>query len=160
RSLPPHPAHRMRGAARARRRGLTKRSPPFTRSANVWLPGVPDFRPESRPRKPPEVPMGSPKTPEPETPTRVDLESRLAQLTARDEVARSLLGATEPRVIAGRLLHSGMGILGARSGVLLVAEARDRFRVLYDTLPTVDDDFSLRIPESAREWMRDPIAFP
>jgi len=104
--------------------------------------------------------MKTPFDAHPDASARADLERRLAEVTAHYEVARSLLGATEPDVIASRLLHSGLGILGARSGVLLIADGRDRFRVLFDTQQCAADDLAFRVPESAREWMLEQSAFP
>ena len=104
--------------------------------------------------------MKTPFDASPKASERADLERRLAEVTAHYEVARSLLGATEPDVIASRLLHSGLGILGARSGVLLIPDGGDRFRVLFDTLECAADDLVFRVPESAREWMLEQPVFP
>ena len=103
--------------------------------------------------------MDSPMDTGPEAQTRADLEHRLAELTAHYEIARALLGATEPRVVAARLLHSGMGILGARSAALMVSDTRDRFRVLYATAPGGEVEAGVRLPEAAREWMSGQVTF-
>ncbi|MBI1799505.1 MAG: sigma-54-dependent Fis family transcriptional regulator [Candidatus Eisenbacteria bacterium] len=94
-----------------------------------------------------------------EPPSDDDLELRLDALSAHYEVARALLGATEPRVVAERIVHSGMGLLGARSGAMLAFDGRDRFNVLLATL-TEAPEASLRVPEAAREWIAAQGVFP
>jgi transcriptional regulator with GAF, ATPase, and Fis domain len=91
--------------------------------------------------------------------SRDELERRLADLSSHYEVARALLGASEHRVVASRVIHSGMGLLGAGSGAMLTFEGRDRFRLLQSTRAGAAE-FSVRLPEAARDWICDQRVFP
>jgi transcriptional regulator with GAF, ATPase, and Fis domain len=93
-----------------------------------------------------------------ESPSREELERRLADLSAHYEVARALLGASEHRVVASRVIHSGMGLLGAGSGALLMFDGRDRFRLLQSTQSGIAE-FGVRLPESARDWICEQRVF-
>jgi DNA-binding NtrC family response regulator len=62
---------------------------------------------------------------------REDTQRRLAELSSLYEAARTLLGARNHHQVASRVVSSGMGVLGARSGAMFVADDRGRYRLLH-----------------------------
>jgi len=95
-------------------------------------------------------------TPEPPD----DLQLRLVELSTLYEAARALIGARDRDQVAARIVLTGMGSLGVRSGALLVDDEHGRFRVLYaaglDGPPPAE---TLPVGAAQREWMLREGAF-
>jgi transcriptional regulator with GAF, ATPase, and Fis domain len=89
---------------------------------------------------------------------REDLR-RLNDLASLYEIARSLLGTRDAAHVASRAVLSAMGALGVRSGAMLIADQRGRYRLMYGAGldPGVPD--SLAVSAAAREWMLRQGAF-
>ncbi len=88
------------------------------------------------------------------TDLREDPQRRLAELSSLYEAARTLLGARNHPQVASRIVHSGMGVLGARSGAMFVVDDRGRYRLLRSAgIPGAENGESLPIPAQAREWL-------
>jgi len=89
-----------------------------------------------------------------------DPQRRIAELATLYEAARALIGARDRGQVAARVVLSGMGSLGVRSGAMFVADERGRYRLLYasglDAPPRSD---TVAIPAAAREWMLREGAF-
>ncbi|HYM80355.1 MAG TPA: sigma-54 dependent transcriptional regulator [Candidatus Limnocylindria bacterium] len=68
------------------------------------------------------------------------------------EVARALLGARHQAQVASRLVLSGIGALGARSGAFFAADERGRYRLLYAAGLASESGETLTLPPAAREW--------
>ena len=81
-----------------------------------------------------------------------EFEHRLAELSVLHEFSRALLGAHDRDQVGSRAVLSVMGALGARSGALFAADERGRYRVIA-ARGIEDGAESLRIPDTAREWM-------
>jgi transcriptional regulator with GAF, ATPase, and Fis domain len=87
------------------------------------------------------------------SPPQDDAE-RVAELASLYEAARALIGARDRAQVAARLVLSGMGTLGVRSGAMFVADERGRYQLSYATgieAPPRLESFTL--PNAAREWM-------
>src|SRR5689334_25351072 len=83
-----------------------------------------------------------------------DPKRHLNELANLYEVARALIGSRDQRQIAARIVLSGMGTLGLRSGAMFVADDKGRFRLLAAAgVSDHDPGESLQIPNAAREWM-------
>ena len=83
-----------------------------------------------------------------------DPKRQLAELANLYEVARALIGARDQRQIAARIVLSGMGTLGLRSGAMFVVDDKGRFRLLAAAgVSDHDPGESLQIPSPVREWM-------
>jgi len=77
-----------------------------------------------------------------------------AGITVRFEVARSLLGARDPRQVAWRTVYSGLGALGVRSGAMWVLEERGRYRRLASAgLAGAPAAETIALSAAAREWI-------
>ena len=87
-------------------------------------------------------------------PLHDDPQRRIAELSTLYEAARALIGARDRAQVAARVVLSGMGSLGVRSGAMFAADERGRYRLLYATglegPPRIE---SLALPAAAREWM-------
>jgi len=82
-----------------------------------------------------------------------DPRRRARELATLYEVARALLGARDQAQAASRIVLSGMGALGVRSGAMFATDERGRCRLLHAAgLPDVDPGASLLLPAPAREW--------
>ena len=89
-----------------------------------------------------------------------DPRRRLAELSSLYEAARTLLGARDHQQVATRIVSSGMGILGARSGALFVADERGRYRLLHAAgIENAERGEHLPIPAAPREWLLREGAF-
>ncbi len=98
-------------------------------------------------------------TPE-KTELREDPQRRLAELSSLYEAARKLLGARDHAQVASRIVHSGMGVLGSRSGAMFVADERGRYRLLHFAgLDEAARGEQLPISAQAREWLLREGAF-
>ncbi|HEY6867781.1 MAG TPA: hypothetical protein VI792_11015, partial [Candidatus Eisenbacteria bacterium] len=87
-------------------------------------------------------------------PPRDDPQQRIAELSALYEAARALIGARDRAQVAARVVLTGMGSLGVRSGALFADDEHGRFRLLYATgLDGSPRSESLIVPAAAREWM-------
>jgi transcriptional regulator with GAF, ATPase, and Fis domain len=95
--------------------------------------------------------VSDPQRPPAESPA--DLKQRVAELSTLYEIARDLVGAHERAQLATRVVLSGMGVLGVRSGAMFVADARGRYRLLHTTAEAASEGASLQVPAAAREWM-------
>jgi GAF domain-containing protein len=100
----------------------------------------------------------------PESPEQTDLREdhgrRLAELSSLYEAARKLLGARDHQQVASRIVHSGMGVLGSRSGAMFVADDRGRYRLLHSAgIEAAERGEHLPIPGQAREWLLREGAF-
>src|SRR5437867_3847905 len=83
-----------------------------------------------------------------------DPKRRLNELADLYEVARALIGSRDQRQIATRIVLSGMGTLGLRSGAMFVADERGRYRLLAAAgASDHDPGEALQLPSAAREWM-------
>ena len=83
-----------------------------------------------------------------------DPQRRVAELSTLYEAARALIGARDRGQVAARVVLSGLGSLGVRSGAMFAADERGRYRLLYATgLNGPSRIESLAVPASAREWM-------
>src|SRR5690242_11264381 len=83
-----------------------------------------------------------------------DPKRQLAELANLYEVARALIGARDQRQIATRIVLSGMGTLGLRSGAMFVADDKGRFALLAAAgVSDHDPGESIAIPSAAREWL-------
>ncbi len=94
-----------------------------------------------------------PPDPAPE-PSSDDPQRRIAELSTLYEAARALIGARDRAQVAARVVLTGMGSLGVRSGAMFAADERGRYRLLYAT--GLDEPArleSLVLPAAAREWM-------
>jgi transcriptional regulator with GAF, ATPase, and Fis domain len=95
-------------------------------------------------------------------PAREDSRRRLAELASLYEVARALLGARDATQAASRAVLSAMGALGVRSGAMLMADDRGRYRRIYGA--GLDDSEgageTFVIGPEAREWILRQGAFP
>jgi transcriptional regulator with GAF, ATPase, and Fis domain len=79
---------------------------------------------------------------------------RDADIVTLYEVARALLGARDVGQVASRLVLSGMGSLGARSGCFFVADERGRLRLAYSAgHATGETGETLPLSSAAREWL-------
>ena len=97
--------------------------------------------------------------PEPTEP-QDDSRRRLAELSSLYETARTLLGARSHHQVASRMVHSCMGILGARSGAMFVADDRGRYRLLHSaSIEDAERGETLAIPAQPREWLLREGAF-
>ena len=91
---------------------------------------------------------------------REDPQRRLAELSSLYEAARALLGARDHQQVAARIVRSGMGVLGARSGAMFVADDRGRYRLLHcATIEDAERGEHLPIPAQPREWLLREGAF-
>jgi DNA-binding NtrC family response regulator len=95
-----------------------------------------------------------------ETEVREDPQRRIADLSGLYEAARTLLGARSHLQVASRMVHSGMGVLGASSGAMFVCDDRGRYRLLH----AAGNDESERgemlpMPAAVREWLLREGAF-
>ena len=89
-----------------------------------------------------------------------DPRRRLAELSSLYETARTLLGARDHQQVASRMVSSGMGVLGARSGAMFVADDRGRYRLLHVAgIESAERGESLSISAQAREWLLREGAF-
>ena len=89
-----------------------------------------------------------------------DPRRRLGELSSLYEAARTLLGARDHPQVASRIVSSGMGVLGARSGAMFVADDRGRYRLLHAAgIDSAERGESLSIPAQAREWLLREGAF-
>jgi transcriptional regulator with GAF, ATPase, and Fis domain len=83
-----------------------------------------------------------------------DPQRRIAELSTLYEAARALIGARDRGQVAARVVLSGLGSLGVRSGAIFAADERGRYRLLYatglDGQPRIE---TLTVPAAAREWM-------
>jgi transcriptional regulator with GAF, ATPase, and Fis domain len=97
--------------------------------------------------------------PEP-TDVQEDPQHRLAELSSLYEAARALLGARNHQQVASRMVHSCMGVLGARSGAMFVSDDRGRYRLLHSAgLDEAEQGEMLPITAAAREWLLREGAF-
>ena len=88
------------------------------------------------------------------TDLKEDPQRRLAELSSLYEASRTLLGARNHQQVAARIVHSGMAVLGARSGAMFVADDRGRYRLLRSTgIQGAESGESLSIPAPAGEWL-------
>ncbi len=91
---------------------------------------------------------------------REDLQRRLSDLSSLYEAARTLLGARDHLQVASRIVHSGMGVLGSRSGAMFVADDRGRYRLLHFAgADEANRGENLPISARAREWFLREGAF-
>src|SRR5882762_8347094 len=91
--------------------------------------------------------------PEP-TDVKEDPHRRLAELSSLYEAARALLGARNHHQVASRMVHSCMGVLGARSGAMFVSDDRGRYRLLHSAgLEAAERGETLPVTAQAREWL-------
>ena len=89
-----------------------------------------------------------------------DPRRRLAELSSLYEAARTLLGARDHQQVASRMVSSGMGVLGARSGAMFVADDRGRYRLLHSAgIENAERGESLPITAQTREWLLKEGAF-
>jgi len=90
-----------------------------------------------------------------------DPQRRIAELSTLYEAARALIGARDRGQVAARVVLTGLGSLGVRSGAMFAADERGRYRLLYatglDGPPRIE---SLTVPAAAREWMLREGTFP
>ena len=94
-------------------------------------------------------------------PPRDDPQQRIAELSTLYEAARALIGARDRAQVAARVVLTGMGSLGVRSGALFADDERGRFRLLYATGPEGPPRAdSLVVSAAAREWMLREGTFP
>jgi transcriptional regulator with GAF, ATPase, and Fis domain len=94
------------------------------------------------------------------TELREDLQRRLAELSSLYEAARTLLGARDHAQVASRIVTSGMGVLGSRSGAMFVADDRGRYRMLHSAgIEDAERGENLPIAAQAREWLLREGAF-
>ncbi len=97
--------------------------------------------------------------PEP-TDFQEDPQRRLAELSSLYEAARALLGARNHHQVASRMVHSCMGVLGARSGAMFVSDDRGRYRLLHAAgLDAAERGEILPVSAQAREWLLREGAF-
>jgi transcriptional regulator with GAF, ATPase, and Fis domain len=97
--------------------------------------------------------------PEP-TDTQEDSQRRLAELSSLYEAARALLGARNHHQVASRMVHSCMGVLGARSGAMFISDDRGRYRLLHAAgLDEAERGEMLPVSAPAREWLLREGAF-
>ncbi len=83
-----------------------------------------------------------------------DPKRHLNELANLYEVARALIGARDQRQIATRIVLSGMGTLGLRSGAMFVADDKGRFTLLASAgVSDHDPGESIAIPSAPREWL-------
>jgi transcriptional regulator with GAF, ATPase, and Fis domain len=83
-----------------------------------------------------------------------DPNRRLAELSSLYEAARALLGARNHHQVASRMVHSCMGVLGARSGAMFVSDDRGRYRLLHaSSLESAERGETLPVPAQVREWL-------
>jgi len=83
-----------------------------------------------------------------------DPRRRVRELATLYEIARALLGARDQAQAASRIVYSGMGAMGVRSGAMFATDERGRCRLLHAAgLPEVDPGASLLLPAAAREWV-------
>ena len=83
-----------------------------------------------------------------------DTQRRLAELSSLYEAARTLLGARNHLQVASRIVHSGMGVLGARSGAMFVADDRGRYRLLHAAgVDGGERGETVPVTAQAREWL-------
>ncbi|TMQ74204.1 MAG: sigma-54-dependent Fis family transcriptional regulator [Candidatus Eisenbacteria bacterium] len=81
-------------------------------------------------------------------------QRRLAELSSLYEAARTLLGARNHAQVASRVIHSSMGVMGARSGAMFVADDRGRYRLVHSSgLDDAERGEMLPITAQAREWL-------
>jgi DNA-binding NtrC family response regulator len=89
-----------------------------------------------------------------------DPQPGVAELSSLYEAARSLLGARNHHQVASRMVHSCMGVLGARSGAMFVADDRGRYRMQHVSgLDEAERGEVLPITPAAREWLLREGAF-
>ena len=89
-----------------------------------------------------------------------DPRRRLAELASLYDVARTLLGARDHVQVASRMVSSGMGVLGARSGAMFVSDERGRYRLLHCAgIEGAERGETLPIGAPAREWLLREGAF-
>ncbi|HKQ59122.1 MAG TPA: sigma-54 dependent transcriptional regulator [Candidatus Eisenbacteria bacterium] len=85
---------------------------------------------------------------------REDTQRRLAELSSLYEAARTLLGARNHHQVASRVVSSGMGVLGARSGAMFVADDRGRYRLLHAaSIESAERGELVPISAQSREWL-------
>jgi transcriptional regulator with GAF, ATPase, and Fis domain len=83
-----------------------------------------------------------------------DSRRRASELATLYEVARSLLGARNANQVAARIVLSGMGALGVRSGAMFVADDRGRYELLYASgVEGVGPGDGVSISPGVREWI-------
>ncbi|MBI1796033.1 MAG: sigma-54-dependent Fis family transcriptional regulator [Candidatus Eisenbacteria bacterium] len=83
-----------------------------------------------------------------------DPQRRVAELSSLYEAARTLLGARNHAQVASRMVHSGMGVLGASSGAMFVCDDRGRYRLIHAAgLDEAERGEILPMPPAAREWL-------
>jgi transcriptional regulator with GAF, ATPase, and Fis domain len=76
------------------------------------------------------------------------------------EIARALLGARDARQAASRLVLSGIGTFGARSGAVLLAEDRRRLKLVYAAgLDDAPPGELVAMTEDARTWLEQAEPF-
>ena len=86
--------------------------------------------------------------------TRDDSRRRASELATLYEVARALLGSRSPNQVAARIVLSGMGALGVRSGAMFVADERGRYELLYASgIEGVGPGDGISISPAVREWI-------
>ena len=76
------------------------------------------------PATPGAPPPGAPPYPD-------DPQRRAAELSTLYEAARALIGARDREQVAARVVLTGMGSLGVRSGAMFVADEGGRYRLLF-----------------------------
>ncbi|MFI5371624.1 MAG: sigma 54-interacting transcriptional regulator [Candidatus Eisenbacteria bacterium] len=76
------------------------------------------------------------------------------------EIARALLGSRDARQAASRLVLSGIGTLGARSGAVLLADDRRRLKLVYSAgLDDAPPGEVLPMSEDVRTWLEQAAPF-
>jgi DNA-binding NtrC family response regulator len=89
-----------------------------------------------------------------------DPHRRIAELSNLYEAARTLLGARNHAQVASRMVHSGMGVLGASAGAMFVCDDRGRYRLVHAAgLDEAERGEILPVNAGAREWLLREGAF-
>jgi transcriptional regulator with GAF, ATPase, and Fis domain len=86
--------------------------------------------------------------------SRDESQRRASELATLYEVARTLLGARTQAQVAARIVLSGMGALGVRSGAAFVVDERGRYELLFASgIDEAGPGDWIAVPAATREWI-------